>query len=75
MSALLKKKPVSELVPGTALKDGDLCFGLMDNLVAYGGNTLARIYRESEEVIGLWMEARANRGDGRRNQRRCIGGG
>ena len=59
-------KPVSELVLGTAwfsLKDKDLCFGLMDDFVAYGGNTLdtARIYGESEEVIGLWMEARANR--------------
>jgi len=59
-------KPASELVLGTAwfsLKDRDLCFGLTDDFVAYGGNTLdtARIYGESEKVIGLWMEARANR--------------
>jgi len=60
------KKPISRLALGTAwfsLKDRDQIFELMDAYVAYGGTTLdtGRIYGESEEVIGLWMEERANR--------------
>ena len=59
-------KPVSELVLGTSwysLKDKDRLFSLMDSFVASGGTALdtARCYGESENVIGLWMEARANR--------------
>jgi len=59
-------KPVSELALGTAwysLEDKDQWFGLMDDFVAYGGTTLdtGRIYGESENVIGRWMETRANR--------------
>ena len=59
-------KPVSELALGTAwysLENKEQWFGLMDDFVAYGGTTIdtGRGYRESEEVIGLWMETRANR--------------
>jgi len=59
-------KPVSELVLGTAWysrEEKEQWFGLMDDFVACGGTAIdtARGYGESEEVIGLWMEARANR--------------
>ncbi len=59
-------KPVSELVLGTAwysLKEKEQWFGLMDNFIRYGGTTIdtGRIYGESEDVIGLWMQNRANR--------------
>jgi len=59
-------KPVSELVLGTSwysLIDKNQLFSLMDEFVALGGTTMdtARCYGESENVIGLWMAARANR--------------
>ena len=59
-------KPVSELVLGTSwysLDDKDQWFALMDDFAAHGGTTIdtGRCYGESENVIGLWMESRANR--------------
>jgi aryl-alcohol dehydrogenase-like predicted oxidoreductase len=59
-------KLVSQIALGTAwfrIAGKEQCFGLMDDFIAQGGTTIdtARIYGESEEVIGLWMEARKNR--------------
>lgn len=59
-------KSVSKLVLGTAwysLKDRGQWFDLMDEFVRCGGTTIdtGRIYGESEDVIGQWMEMRANR--------------
>jgi aryl-alcohol dehydrogenase-like predicted oxidoreductase len=59
-------RPVSELVLGSAwfsLSEKDLCFSLLDAFAAHGGTAVdtARIYRESEPVIGQWMRQRANR--------------
>jgi aryl-alcohol dehydrogenase-like predicted oxidoreductase len=59
-------KPVSQMVLGTSwysLKNRDPLFDILDGFAASGGTTLdtARCYGESEDVIGLWMEARSNR--------------
>ncbi|MFH1007960.1 MAG: aldo/keto reductase [Candidatus Latescibacterota bacterium] len=59
-------KLVSQLALGTAfysLEYKDQWFGLMDDFLAHGGTTIdtGRGYRESEQVIGLWMEKRAVR--------------
>ena len=60
------RKPVSQLALGTSwysLKDKESLFGILDAFAASGGTTLdtARCYGESENVIGLWMDARGNR--------------
>jgi len=60
------EKPISEFVLGSAwfsLSERELCFSLLDEFVAQGGNAVdtARLYGESEDVIGQWMAARGER--------------
>ena len=59
-------KPVSQLALGTAwysIEQKDVAFDLLDRFAAHGGTTMdtARLYGTSEDVIGLWMEARGSR--------------
>lgn len=59
-------KPVSQLALGTAwcgLDDKQACFALFDEFLNLGGNALdtARHYGASEDVIGLWLQARGTR--------------
>jgi len=59
-------KPVSEVAHGSAwfsLKNKERMFEQMDYFVDCGGTTIdtALCYGESEQVIGLWMQAKANR--------------
>jgi len=59
-------KPVSQLALGTvsySLANKERSFSLLDDFVTAGGTAIdtARCYGESEDVIGLWMESRANR--------------
>ena len=59
-------KPVSDLALGSAwfsMDEKDRWFDLMDAFAAHGGTTIdtGRIYGESEDVIGAWMDARGNR--------------
>ncbi|MCL5269415.1 MAG: aldo/keto reductase [bacterium] len=61
------RKKVSSLALGTAfyqLKAKDTCFNILDSFAEAGGTLIdtARDYGESEQVIGLWLEARKDRG-------------
>ena len=61
-------KRVSRILYGTAsepfLSGGD-CEKMLDEMLALGINTIdsARVYKESESVLGRWMEKRNNRSE------------
>lgn len=60
------QKPVSQLALGTAsyrLEDKDNCFTILDCFLENDGTFLdtGRVYGESEQLIGLWMESRGVR--------------
>ena len=59
-------KPVSQLALGTAFYNvgsSEACFDILDTYIELGGTIIdtARGYGASEDVLGLWMEARSTR--------------
>ena len=59
-------KPVSRLALGTAFYDIDTkehWFDILDAFIDFGGTIIdsGRVYEDSEEVLGLWLESRSNR--------------
>lgn len=59
-------KPISRILFGTASESflsGGECEDILDKIFSLGVNTLdtARVYKDSESVIGRWMEKRSNR--------------